>query len=62
MKDLPLLKGKTIDDNYPLPIDKATKAEMRRLKAVHRFDVNAWLRCYIRTELPKIKKRLGETA
>lgn len=61
MKDLPLLKGRTITTNYALPIDSETKAELRRLKSEHRIDVNAWLRGIIREELPKIRKKL-ETA
>lgn len=58
MKELPRLRGKTIDTNYPLPIDSATKKELRRLKAEHRMDVNAWMRSMIYAELPKIRKRL----
>lgn len=61
MNRVPLLKKKTIDTNYPLPIDSATKAELRALKADHGVDTNQWLRSLIRSELPKLKKRL-ETA
>ena len=59
MNDVPLLKKKTIDTNYPLPIDTATKVEMRRLKAENGVDVNAWLRKLIHTELPKLKRKVG---
>lgn len=59
MSDIPLLKKKTIDTQYPLPIDSATKAELRRLKAEHGIDINAWMRALISAELPKLKAKVS---
>lgn len=56
---IPYVKGKTITAVYGLPMEAATKAELRKLRADHKVDVNSWIRGMISAELPKLKRKVG---
>lgn len=58
MTDVPMLKGRKLDERITIPVERELKRELNEIKTKHGVDVLEWLRMIARRELPQLKKRL----
>ena len=61
MKGIPIIRGAALTAQMAIKMEPDLDQEVRMLKA-HRIDVPEMVRCFLRREIPKIKKKLEKSA